>query len=447
MTAEQEETSIVEMFHGAEDKPFTRWTSFTIRDAFDDPLGSFDFETCPGENEFERYYETLQKGDMVIIKVNGHVQQIGLIQTKQTTFSRDGGSTIRLRGNWPISILYDSGIDADWSIDMAIDTSAYFIISNIGDQFGLTALAEDQHDRCIDVMTGKPIYGGVKDTVNVEEIKLAQANPQQNEKAYAYIARLITRLGLVLRQRYDGFIIATKPHYEQASIYNAALPPAGVDVETDLFMDGLTISDSNDDQYSMIIVRGEASDKKGQKHTGTPNAAIVIPSDPTIVTLSPQDVATQAYAALKGALPAPQVEILDDQFGTFTGSQHQLYRAGNVQIVGDVPGCLAPFRFKPLYLKDKSARDAKQAKNVAMLAYGLRAPKAFNISGTVAGLVSASGRVWTIDTICNVQIPQIGLNEDMWLMERTFKLNRSGGQTTDLKLLPKGWFMVGEVGS
>jgi len=445
-TSEREPTSYVEMFHGAEDKPFDRWTTFTIRDAFDDPLGSFDFETRPGENEFERYYETLQKGDMVLIKVNGHIQQLGLIQTKTTTFSRDGGGVIRLQGNWPISILYDSCVDPNFTIDTITDTRAVGLVQRIANEYGLFVTAEDRWDSTVNVMTGKALGGDVQDLVKVEELKVGQANPHQNEKAYTYLARLITRLGAVLRQQYDGYLILSRPHYKQPVAYNVALPPSGNDADTDLFMDNLTITDSNNEQYGTIIVRGESSDKKGQKRTSEPEVAMCVEGKVVM-----QPVVDKAYEKAAPGVPPPQVEVLDDEFNTFIGNpHHQLYQAGNVQLTyyyGEIPGVFAPFRFKPLYIKDKSARDVQQAKNLAMLMFGLRAPRAFNITGTVPGFVSASGRVWTIDTICNVQIPQIGLNEDMWVLERTLKLDRNGGQTTDLKLLPKGWFMIGEAPS
>jgi prophage tail gpP-like protein len=403
------EPAKVELFHADDSDSFDQWDSFSIRDSFTDPLGSFDFTASPTEKEFPRYHETLRKGDIILIQVNGRSAQVGLIQTTTSSFSRGGGGKIQISGQSPLVTLYQGQVDPDLSLKRFSDASAKSFADGVTPVFGMFVYDTDDHAAIINAMTGKPLSGGVGDEINVKELKTGDAEPNRGETAYGYLSRILTRVGVVLRMRPDGWLTMTGPHYEQASIYSAGLdsrgsPPIG---DVDYFR-SVTIRDSNDGQYSDIVVRGVAPDKKNQKYTGRPHF----------------EISSGAYVDLR------------------SDGNHELYRGAGSAVVTKAK-LYAP-NFKPLYIQDDSTRDITYARNAALLAFGLRAPKAYQINGTVDGLVSATGRVWTIDTICNVAIPQISLNEDMWLMERTLRSNRSVGQQTDLRFIPKGFLTIGE---
>jgi prophage tail gpP-like protein len=59
--------------------------------------------------------------------------------------------------------------------------------------------------------------------------------------------------------------------------------------------------------------------------------------------------------------------------------------------------------------------------------------------------VSATGAVWSIDTIARVYCEAFDIDEDMWILQRELMQDRSGGQRTRLKLIPKGALVLGEI--
>jgi prophage tail gpP-like protein len=76
---------------------------------------------------------------------------------------------------------------------------------------------------------------------------------------------------------------------------------------------------------------------------------------------------------------------------------------------------------------------------------GLRAEKAFYVQGEVDGMVSATGRLWQVDTMVHVVIEAEGLDEDMWVAEVRRTADAQGGQRTHLRLLPKGALVLGDI--
>jgi hypothetical protein len=101
----------------------------------------------------------------------------------------------------------------------------------------------------------------------------------------------------------------------------------------------------------------------------------------------------------------------------------------------------------PCYHRDTSCRDNAQAERVSKLVLGIKAEDAYQISGNVHGLVSRNGTPWTVDTLCRVFIPKLGIDEVMWISERTLRGNATSGQSTSLTLLPKGYVTLGDIQS
>jgi prophage tail gpP-like protein len=114
-------------------------------------------------------------------------------------------------------------------------------------------------------------------------------------------------------------------------------------------------------------------------------------------------------------------------------------------------GARAPYQstealaYKPRFVRDTSCRDAARAKRVSKLVLGLAAEKAYEIRGTVQGLVSREGIPWTVDTLGRVYVEALGVDDTMWLSERTMTYSATGGQTTELVWLPKGAFTLGDL--
>ena len=102
--------------------------------------------------------------------------------------------------------------------------------------------------------------------------------------------------------------------------------------------------------------------------------------------------------------------------------------------------------YKPKTVKDKHSRDVKQCRNAALLLAGSHASKAYVITGKVDGWLSRYGYIWTAGTMVRVVLPpeQEGIDEPMYLLERTLHMDSKGGQTADLTFIPKGALILGE---
>jgi prophage tail gpP-like protein len=97
-----------------------------------------------------------------------------------------------------------------------------------------------------------------------------------------------------------------------------------------------------------------------------------------------------------------------------------------------------------LSYKDKSSRDVDQCRNAAIFELGMRAKDAYTVEGQVMGWISATGRIWTVDTVARVIVEPEGLDDPMYLVERTLHMSADGGQHTSLKFIPLNSLVLGE---
>ncbi len=377
--------------HFSDGEVIQAWESLSLRDTYTDPLGSLEFTARPPRSKLGDYRERLQKGQLVTVKVNDVSQGGFLVCTQSTTIDRENGTAFKISCKSPLATLYEASVDPDFAFKSQTDTSIAGIISTIVLPFiNPTVIAADASAN-VDAITGKP-RDKKKTARKVEALKHNEAKAQDGESVYAFISRITTRLGVFVRFSVDGEILLGSPDYEQSASYKVHQTVSGGHSESDRMLEGIEIVDTNDNQYSECQCRGVAPDKKGQKQTGRPKDKVLCS------TLFP----TRPPYRSAGA-PA----------------------------------------FKPLILTNKSTRDATQAKNVATLALGYRAKDAFTVTCDVDGFISRTGRIWSVDTVCRVVVEDYGLDEDMWLLERTLTQSREDGQKTRLKFIPLNSLVIG----
>jgi hypothetical protein len=229
----------------------------------------------------------------------------------------------------------------------------------------------------------------------VEALKAKDLQAHENETAYQFCARIITRLGLALRcdATDETKLLVSAPDYDQDESYSV-----GDGEGCDRFL-WWEVVDTNDGQFSECVCRGTRHDDAAATQSNTPKAS-VLSTD------------------------------LTETFFAYSSSYHPT---------------------KPRYLHDKSARDVPRAKNAATLALGLPAKDAFIIRGEVYGMRAKTGAYWASDTIARVRIsvPMVrgkSLDMPMWVLGRTSKMDRDGGQRTTLDMIPLGAMRLGDVG-
>lgn len=365
------------------------WTKVTIRDDYTDPLGDVQLECQPPRAQILAYQTKLAKGQQVTLKINGVKQGVYLIQSSPRTVSRDGGVTFSPQLHTRLCTPYEGAVDPLISLKSETDTPISTVILSAFAAYGFDRLVSDVSADLM-ALSGKPISGGMA-ARPIEALKAKELAANDNESAYNFAARVFSRLGVALRVDADGVLQASTPDYQQAPS-NDLVQDFDGSTAGDRFFGEISIEDSNEGQFSECSVRGLRPDDAAETATATPTAI-------------------------------------------FTASEFMPRRP---------PYTSTTAPHKPLRVKDKLATDATRCASVARLALSLRARKAFSITGTVDGFISAKGAVWTVNTVANVVIGVLGIREPMWILSKQMMQDRQGGQRTQLTLLPLGALVLGD---
>lgn len=416
----------------AGEPPISQWESISIRERFDDALGSYSVTIKPIREKLRYYQRRLQKGELLGFKVNGHSYATPIIESVTTTVARDGG--VKLTADCKSVLAAAVGASADPTIyrKQKADVPIIDLVLEVLAPFGFSEIAADAAANAM-TLTGKR-RDTKKAAITAETLKAKDAQVQDNEKAYAYCARLFSRLGVALRVNHDGRLLLTAPDYEQKPIYTITEWLGGGDRA-----ESLSLVESNEGQFSKIVVLGKSNEKRGKKQTAQPRGALRqdrltgrfrdIPS-PYADGKTMEEFAQESFDVLSKDAPYPNVPT-----ETFASDQ-PLYTSQSQP-------------FKPLYFVDKRSRDAERCASFCKLIHTKNAPKAFELTAVVDGLVSSTGAVWAIDTICTVKSPELGLvsggqGMDLWVHEVSLKEDRGGAKST-IKMIPKGSLVLGNI--
>jgi len=365
------------------------WQSVTIRQAFTDPLDDFSFVTRPLRSDWERYGRLLGKGEKVSVIINDVLQGDYLIVTSEDDDGEDG-VTYHLTLRTPLVTPYEGGIDPDVSLKSPSDVDVSTAILRALGPYGFDRV-ETGTRASVSAITGRPIGGRPQRFTPVRDLKHRDAVGHEGESAYAFCARIVTRLGQCIRLRADGVVAVEEPDYEQDPIATVVRTTRPSNASDDYFIGTLKVHDSNEGQFSGVTVRGQR------------------PLDPDLAAAArPQSVAAASVLPARSA-----------------------YRSS-----------VAPY--KPKWFKDKSARDAKSTANVAYFELGMRAASAFYIEGEVDGWTSRGGAIWQVNTTARIIHERRGIDDVMWLSELTRRQDSEGGQRTTLRFIPLGALILGD---
>lgn len=366
------------------------WTSFSLRETFTDPVGDLGFETIPTRATLATTQQLLVKGRLVLVYVNGALQGVYVISSVNRTLTRQQGVVYQVTAKTMLHAAYEASVNPRLTFSAQTDVPVADLILQVMAPFGFSAVIGNSN-ASVFAMSGKPVSGRGTG-VPVPALKHQDCQAQEGETAYAFCARILNRLAVVMRQSYDGKLLLTSPDYTQAPLYalaqsfNGRYSP-GADVM-------LSVSDvsTNDGQFSEVRVRGTRAEKQAVQTVAEPDVTVTASVLPT----------RSAYSS------------------SFQPS-------------------------KPRIIKDKTARDIPRSRNIGTLAISLPAVNAYKLTCEVAGLVSATGAVWSVDTVAQVTCEAFGIDEPMWILQRELVQDRQGGQRTKLELVPVGALVLGEL--
>jgi hypothetical protein len=368
------------------------FTDCTYRDSFTDPLASLSLTAKPATSSLYADYRTkLGKGEQVHLYINGAHQGRFLIQDVERETGAGDGRVIKVTAHTPLITPYEGAVDPDLSLQNLQDTSIETALLTLFGPYGFSKVITDARSH-VNVLTGVPLPGGKAPPFAIGDLKMRNAVAHDGETAYQFAARIITRLGACLRIAEDDSLLVGVPNYDQDNAYTVVLATTpSTYSDADRFFGTIKIRETNAGQFAQTEVIG-------MRHIAAGDPSVARPS---------------AVVLASAVLPA-----------------RCRYRS-----------TVAPF--KPLSYKDKNSRDANQAQNAAMFELGMRAKDAYVVEGEVDGWISRTGRVWTVDTMARVVVEPEGLDDPMYLLERTLHEEAGGGQKTSLRFIPKGALILG----
>jgi prophage tail gpP-like protein len=408
--------------HFPDGSKLASFTSFSATETFNDPLPRFTFTAAPPSTQADAYAAQLQKGEFVTLKVNGASQGGFLVQTVKTVISASGGKTFHVEAISPLITPYQGSVDPDViQLHSPTDVQVSDFILNVMRPYGFDTIITDTA-ASVNALTGVEVRGR-KPATDASKLKHQDAQAQDGETAYACCAKVFSHLGVCMRLSVDGTLLVQAPDYVQPPLYSL-VQGTGVG---DRFMGEIEITDSNDEQFSEVVVRGNRVASSSSDLTARPAGFIraidVLPANPTGSFIDPNSL----------------IPVGGSKQTTTTVAAAQAL-AGSRAIYRSTP---APF--KPKNRRDKQARDNARCLSKAKELLGRTAWRAFHVKASVNGFVSQTGAVWAVDTVASVKIDAYGLNENMWIMSREFHLDGTGGTKTMLTLIPLGSLLLGDV--
>lgn len=373
----------------------TSWIQLEHTEQFSNPIDELAFTCAPPRDQVKEYRDKLRKGQIAGFLVNGKPQAACMIVRTETTISPDGGVVFSCNAKSPLHLLYESTVPYETEAKaLASDKPILDLVSSICEPFGLGEVFAEKDDAVIKSKTGKAPTG-LKATA-AASVKYKNAVPQPNESCYEFLNRILCRLGLILRcDLSTGGLYLTRPHYDQKWLYAFKQGPDGP-AGWETFEGNVRVIESNEQQYSFVECTGVSDDAVSATDSGRPLSRV---------------------------------------YSSAINSDRPPFRASDA------------ISHKPCFYRDTSCQTKAQAKGVALLVMGLRAEQAFGVEGAVANIVSNEGVPFTVDTIGHVYVPLAGIDEEMWLAQRTMRADADGGGSTSLRFIPKGYYTIGELPS
>ena len=390
--------------HFSDGTPCVAWTRASVRESFIDPLNAYSFRVEPPQGQLALYRAKLKRGEPISIRVDGNPLASPLIQTVTTTIG-SGGSALDVDCASALCTPYDGSCDPEYTRSWDNDVSVDEVVLGILSLYGFDGLQGDASAH-VNALTGKGIKGRAA-ALNIRALKLRDIQAQEGEAAYQICSRIFNRLGGALHVDYTGELLLRKPDYDQQAAYSL-VQDADQSTPGNRFLSdpGITLRQSNEGLYSEVVVRGASVDGKGKTQTGQPMARVAV------------EGATRPTDAPFAKAVSTTVPAGNSAYSSTT----------------------APY--KPRYVLDKDCRDDERCRNAATLIHGSRAAQAYWLQGTVDGLVSHTGRVWAPDTVARVYVAALDMDEEMWILDRSFEVDDKG-ERTSLRLIEKGALTLG----
>lgn len=401
------------------------WERLEWKEAYLDPLGSLRVRLRPVRKQVKEYLEKSSKGSLIKLFFDDSQQCAYIITTRQTTIGPEG-VVIDIEAKSVLVTTYEGSVNPNIAKKYGSSVKVSDVVFDALADYGFEEVFVDEEVN-LNIKAGGKVSAAVKkdDFIVVDKLKHKDIQPQASETAYGFCSRIFSRYGLVLHVDAFGSLMLSYPRYKNDSLYTIyGGPRLGGNSTTDRMLGSVQISETNDGLFSEVVVSGRKSQGKKTKRTNQPVFRLKIDyegNEQKTVDLRP-NIAYQD--ALTGFLPPEYFHYQSTQ-----GAQ-----------------------YKPKFIVDKSSQDKERCENTAFMAMHLNAARGFTLNCDVDGIKSRTGNIWTLNTMCDVEVdlfntdPELGglildffqplFKARMLVFEKTVRVDASG-QVTSLTLIPE----------
>lgn len=410
------------------------WDNLSITESFLDPLGDFKFTVMPPLDMIFVYEKRLKKGTIAYLSINDH-RQATVVITSVIIRIGGGGTSFSISAKSLLAAPYEGSVDPGLGKKLDAATSVSELILKVMGPYGFNDIVNETGSS-LSARTGKKI-SGVFDPIPMKALKDKEVQAKYGETAYQFCSKIFSRLGVILVTDPYGKLLLTRPYYDQSASYSLI---QSISLEAGANpMTSVTISDTNDNQFTEVVVKGQAQiPKTKKKKKEIPKIEGV---DDT------RFIAREWGGSYKAVVNTPisRARLFgypDPDISPIPFSKTPIHYIDTGPQNYSSPSQI----YKPKYVEVKKCTDVLQCERYTDLLFGVKGASGFVVKCEVEGFIATSGKIWTPNTVANVRIDAFsGFNEDMWIIDRTFTMSRSNGQRTQLTLLPLRALQLGKI--
>lgn len=429
-------------------KTITNWSSYHFNSGFLKPTDSWSF-TISGE-DLTLYQQLLVGGTKVQLSINERIQCTGYIDVQNISYEPKSGTVININGRDILAKMVNANADPTFQFQSSMTVGD--LINGMIVKFGIRTVYNTQ-DTNLNIITGRPNNQSVKTSIvntptttfirkNPNDLKLTpvitnvpttqvtsnikpglsklpikEFKPRINEGAYAYIERLIKREGLMMKAVADGSgIMVISPDFTGPVDYQIIQKKDDTS-NNNVLRSQMTMSQI--DQPSLIVATGFGTNKTDIKKS---RLKVIM-----INELAGLDENGNPYPQVQAEIAKwPNASILPIRKELIP--KNRPFNTANA--------------FCPIYLTDDEAKDIAQLQKFVTRKMGEFQQKSLNVRYTVLGHTQ-NGAPWAVNTLVNVDDDINNIHQIMWVMDKTFSKNLSGGTTTELVLIKPYTLLIG----
>ena len=429
-------------------KEVRNWSRYSLSQQFLTPTAGWSFSISDEDVELTR--DLLVEGSAVELVINGNVQCSGFID-RRTISTSSGGTTVQVQGRDILGPVVDATVDPDFKFTTGM-TVPQFVLAVLL-PFGIKKIYAADYAN-LNIVTGyapgKGTSGGSSSvqvpqqssTVNsdgtitlgatyvqatvvaapsgtrpdLQSVTIQQLKPHSGEGCYAFIDRVLRRLGLVMWAMSDGSgVVIDVPDFKSAP--NQKIVHKRTDTFNNNVLNGQVVRDLTS-QPSVIVATGKGGG------------------------------ATTANSAMR-CIAVNELTGLDGNGFMLYGVQQIVHKYKGAKLL-DLRKELIPFErpkgdrqvVKPFFLKDDEAKNMAQLEAFVRRELGNRQQKSLQLSYQLVGHTSDGTHPWGVNTNVSVDDDVLDVHETMWVLEKEFTKS-SSGTFCNLKLIRPYTLQVG----